>query len=375
MKALILTCNTGEGHNSTAAAIEEAFHSRGFECDRADALSFLSEKASQFISAWHVRIYRYIPRAFDVGYRYAEDHPALFKEDSGLYKLLTMGKTRLYDYLVQGGYDAVISVHVFSALLVTEMRKEHPGQFFAVFVGTDYTCSPITGESRMDLYFTPARELTNEFVQSGIPEEKIVSSGIPVRSHFLTHIDKRLAKETLGLGAEKRHLLMMCGSMGCGPMEELAEKLETLLGNDTILTIVCGTNEKLAGRLSKQLEGREGIRILGFTDQVPLLMDSADLYLTKPGGLSITEAAMKRLPMAFIDAVAGCEEYNLDFFVRHKMAVTASSVEELAALCAELVGNEEELAAMAGRMDECFGTKDPAQTICDRMYENVCAKV
>ena len=39
-----------------------------------------------------------------------------------------------------------------------------------------------------------------------------------------------------------------------------------------------------------------------------LLMDSADLYLTKPGGISVTEAASMRLPMVFIDAVAGCEE-------------------------------------------------------------------
>ena len=61
-----------------------------------------------------------------------------------------------------------------------------------------------------------------------------------------------------------------------------------------------------------------------------LYMDSADLLLTKPGGISITESAVKKLPMAFVNAVAGCEQYNMDFFVKMGAAVTSESVKELA---------------------------------------------
>ena len=68
-----------------------------------------------------------------------------------------------------------------------------------------------------------------------------------------------------------------------------------------------------------------------------LLMDGADLYLTKPGGISTSEAAGKRLPMVLIDAVAGVEKYNLKFFVESGGAVTASTPREVADLCIDLL--------------------------------------
>ncbi|MFR7461994.1 MAG: hypothetical protein ACLUW8_14630 [Subdoligranulum sp.] len=43
-------------------------------------------------------------------------------------------------------------------------------------------------------------------------------------------------------------------------------------------------------------------------------MQASDLFLTKPGGLSTSEAMAAELPMVLIDAVAGCETHNLNFF-------------------------------------------------------------
>ncbi len=74
MQTLILSCNTGAGHNSCAQAVQEAYHSRGEICNITDSLQFISEKASTFISNWHTRIYRHAPRLFDAGYQRAESH-------------------------------------------------------------------------------------------------------------------------------------------------------------------------------------------------------------------------------------------------------------------------------------------------------------
>ena len=61
MRTLILSCNTGAGHNSCAKALQETFTAHGEVCDIIDALQFISERASQFISNWHTRIYLYAP--------------------------------------------------------------------------------------------------------------------------------------------------------------------------------------------------------------------------------------------------------------------------------------------------------------------------
>ena len=96
------------------------------------------------------------------------------------------------------------------------------------------------------------------------------------------------------------------------------------------------------------------------------MMDSADLYLTKPGGLSTTEAAAKGLPMVFINAVAGCEEYNLNYYVRLGGAVTADRPEELAQLCLNLMGNPNRLAQLQAAL-KVLPKQNAAQFICETM--------
>ncbi len=367
MKTLILTCNTGEGHNSAAAAVRDVFEKNNEICDRADTLAFLSRFASYWICKWHVTIYRHCPRVFSSGYRAAENHPRAFQSKSKIYKLLTMGTEKLYRNLVAGGYDTVICPHVFSAVLVTALREKHPELALrAYFIATDYTCSPIVRECNMDGFIIPDASLTEEFVMRGVPEDKLLCMGLPVRQAFLTRTDRTEARAACGLPEQGRHILMMCGSMGCGPMEEMTARLSVKMTDDTVLSVVCGTNERLRNKLTRQFAERENIRILGYVNNVPTLMDSADLYLTKPGGLSVTEGAAKRLPMVFVDAVAGCEAYNLRWFTERGMARTADTPEELADLCVSLLADEAQLADMRERLAQNFRT-DAAQAIYDML--------
>lgn len=218
----------------------------------------------------------------------------------------------------------------------------------------------------MDGFIIPDASLSDEFVMRGVPEDKLLCMGLPVRQAFLTHTDREQARRMCGLPAQGKHILMMCGSMGCGPMEELTVELSEQMTKDTFLTVVCGTNERLKNKLTRQFADGERIRILGYADNVPLLMDSADLYLTKPGGLSVTEGAAKRLPMVFVDAVAGCEEYNLRWFTERGMARTADTPKELAALCVSLLADERQLEQMRERLAQNFRT-DAAQMIYDML--------
>ena len=124
-------------------------------------------------------------------------------------------------------------------------------------------------------------------------------------------------------------------------MKKIAAAIAEKLTAEQDLTVVCGTNKKMLEQLSEQYTDIPNVHILGFVENVSLLMDSADLYITKPGGISVTEATVKALPMVFINAVAGCEEYNLRFYLSVEGAVTAKEISELAALCADLLKSDE----------------------------------
>lgn len=338
MKVLILTCHTGEGHNSTAGAVRDVLESHGVPCESADTLAFLSPLVSRVVRHAHERIYRYIPKAFSAGYRAAEQTPEAFERRSLLYSLLTKGAKKLHRFVTEGGYDTIVCTHAFSAVLATGLLEKYPDcNIYTAFVATDYTCSPSVKESRLDAYFIPDESLRTEFSSKGIPTERIVPAGLPVRAPFLTSLSREEAAAQCGLDPQEKHLLLMCGSMGCGPIEQLTELLCAALPDGAHLTVICGTNKQLYHKLSRRFEGKTRVSILGFVKNVPALMDCADVYLTKPGGISVTEATAKGLPMVLVNAVAGCELYNMQYCVERGMARTADTVEELCALCITLL--------------------------------------
>lgn len=317
----------------------------GDECDIIDSLGFISSGVSKFISKGHVLVYRHIPRLFRRGYRYSERHEELFREGSFTYRLMASGADRLFDYISDKGYDAVLCPHVFPSLMVTAMLKKHDIALKTCFVDTDYTCSPGTEESRLDRYFIPDMSVMRGH-ERAFDMNRVVESGIPVRQTFFTAREKAEAKRAVGIPEDAEHLLVMCGSMGCGPMKRLSAYIALELRDDQYMTVVCGTNHLLRSWLDFNYGARENIRILGFTDDISLLMDSADLYLTKPGGISTSEAAVKALPMVLVDAVSGCERYNRDYFVDSGLAVTADRPLKLAHLSARLLSDAERREAM-----------------------------
>ena len=99
-------------------------------------------------------------------------------------------------------------------------------------------------------------------------------------------------------------------------------------------------------------------------------MDSADLYLTKPGGIGVTEAALKNLPMVFINAVAGCEEYNRLYYTRNGGAKTAANLEDLARLCQNLLKNDARRIQMEKHLQE-LPKNNAAQVIHSYFREQV----
>jgi processive 1,2-diacylglycerol beta-glucosyltransferase len=328
MKVLILSCNTGEGHNSAARAIKEYFESQGVSCDIRDALAFLSEEASRLISKGHVFIYKNAPLLFGKSYQFTEKRPSKEADDSLIYDIMKLGAQNLFTLLRQKEYDTVISVHIFATHMLTRIRKEYNPSIRMYFVATDYCMAPGLEVADVDAAFIPHPLLIDAFAASGIERNRLIPTGIPVHPIFYQHTEKERAKELLGLPTDKRIVLIMGGSMGAGPIKTLTKNLTQRVPEDTLLIVICGNNRRLKKTLEK-IEHEGNLRVVGYTKQVCLFMDAAEMLITKPGGLSSTEGATKRLPMIFVNAVPGCESYNLDFFVERGIADSGRTPAEL----------------------------------------------
>lgn len=314
---LILSCNTGGGHNSCAYAVKEAYARICENCVIKDALSFVSADFSSFICGGHVRIYRYLPRLFKNGYAFFEKHRGVMKKEGVISSVLSRGSDSLAAFVQSGGFHTVICTHVFAADMLSSAVKKHSLNCKTAFISTDYTCCPGTEFCGTDVVFLPAGDVT-------VPDcvSRTVVSGIPVRSAFYRQSQ---IKPVSSLG--KIHAVIINGSMGCGNMKKLVDGLSKLK-SDFCLSVVCGTNKKLKKHLENRFKACENIRVYGYVDDMSALMDTADILITKPGGITTTEACVKKLPMLFIDSVGGLETYNLDYFVSRDAAVNADDIDE-----------------------------------------------
>ena len=350
MKVLILSANTGQGHNSCAQAIREVFEAHGDSCDIVDVLGLVSQKISRVISQSHEKTYRKTPGLSNAGYAFLKHHPSLFTPRKLKSKLMIMCCKQLKQRLSCGRYDSVICTHVIAAWILTAIVQEENLHLHTAFVATDYSCTPGINGTALDQYFIPHETLSRDFVDAGVSAEKLFPTGIPVRKAFVPVADKARRKEQFGIHPDHCHLLIMCGSMGCGPIPALIHTITSSMPDCWEITVVCGTNEQLRNEMQQEYQNHPAVHVRGYEKQMPALLSSADLFLTKPGGLSTSEAAAAAVPMVLVDAVAGCEENNLHHFVKLGMAVTGDTTSEVAELCLELMDEPASLAGMRQRM-------------------------
>jgi len=346
MKALILSANAGQGHNSCAEAIREVFAAHGDVCVIEDTFGLLSKKLSRAISNNHEKTYRNKPRQNAIQYRFLQNHPELFTRRKLIFQVMSLGSRQVTRCVREGGYDVVICTHALAGMMLTASILRHSLSIHSAFVATDYSCSPGVSGMQLDRYFIPHASITQEFEAVGIPAKNLVVTGIPVRQAFTPTEEKADARQAFGILPQSRHLLLMCGSMGCGPIPDLLHAIAGRIPQGWEISVVCGTNTDLRLSLLNEHGGNPALHIHGYVKDMPCLLHSADLYLTKPGGLSTAEAVAAAVPMVLVDAVAGCEASNLQHFVQLGAAVTGDTTQEVADACLALMQNPDRLNRM-----------------------------
>ena len=374
MRVLILTCNTGGGHNAVAAALAESFRRLGVSSDTADGLSFISQKASCFVSKWHTRFYRRYPKLYKAGYMSAENDAESNDRDNPVYRYMARGARRLDRAIQDGGYDAVVCVHVIPAMMMTELRRQREGGPVFCFVATDYTCSPTVGGCTPDVCVIPHEELAEEFVSCGITRETLLAAGIPVRAVFRERGDRAAARSELALPPEGRHIVLMSGSIGCGPMADIAAELEKRMERGDFASVLCGSNRQMLYALRRR--GFRRVEAVGFTNRVHRYMDSADVLVSKPGGISITEAGTRGTPLLLADMVGGCETRNQEFFHARGWAETCQP-EDMADAALALLDRPERRQALVAQQHRDFdglAADRVAQAVYDRCRGGEAAK-
>ena len=363
MKVLFLSNTAGQGHHSTATAMMEILKAWGIDCRMLDTYAYVNPVLYKTIANGYLLTTSMTPVTYGRFYRLAELKNKNDSKHSITNAVNSIMAIKLKKYFKEFNPDVIVCTHIFSAEVVNVMKKN--GQLDAVIIGiiTDYTIHPFWQDvGSIDYFVTASELLTCQAVKKGIPKEKILPLGIPIRSKFSQKTGKTESREKLGIRTDIFTILLMGGSMGYGNLSDYISQIDRLDYEFQILA-VCGNNVHARRRI-EGMKTRKKVYVYGFVNNVDLMMDASDCIVTKPGGLTTSEALAKNLPILMINPIPGQEERNVEFMLNNGLAVNITNTFPIDEALYQLFLNPEKLRNMESNI-RLVGKPNAARDLCD----------
>lgn len=317
-----MSVKAGYGHHSTAQAIIDCLAERGIESEMLDVFDYINSSLCETIDGAYLFSTKNFPEFYGKAYNMLDKRNEASKPFSLIDMISRLLSLKLRDYIIEYAPDAIICTHNFACATVTYMKRKGVISCPTVGIVTDFTVHPFWECTDMDWYVTADALLNHQMSKKGINKERILPFGIPINKKFLNKIPRKQARLQLGI-PNKRTILLMMGSMGFGNIEKQLEAIMAMELDMQVLC-VCGRNEKMKKEIDSHENWRGKIRTYGFVDNVELMMDAADLIITKPGGLTTSELLAKRLPAIIMNPIPGQEDRNMQFLVNNGAAIAVS---------------------------------------------------
>ncbi|MGE6676062.1 diglucosyl diacylglycerol synthase [Bacillus pumilus] len=362
-KILILTANYGNGHMQVAKTLYDECKSQGFEHV---VVSNLYQESNPIVS--EVTQYLYL-KSFSIGkqfYRlfYYGVDKIYNKRKFNIY--LKMGNKRL-DELIQLHNPDIIII-TFPMIVVPEYRNK-TGKVIPTFnVMTDFCLHKIWVHENIDRYYVATDYVKQKLVEIGTHPSDVKVTGIPIRPQFEADVPKSKIYKKYGLSSNKKVLLIMAGAHGVlKNVKELCEAL--LLDSEVQIVVVCGKNAALKQSLSDLEQAHpDQLKALGYVEQIDELFRVTDCMITKPGGITLTEATAIGVPVILYKPVPGQEKENAYFFEDYGAAIVINRHEDILESVTNLLQDEEKLETMKQNMKNLH-SKHSSQTILEDIVE------
>ena len=364
-KVLIMSASTGGGHNRAARAIKEELESRtidnmSIECEIVDSLKLVNNTMDKVISRGYEKSALYTPKAYGSVYRFSETTIAS-KNEFKTNPLTSLMARKFKHLLNESTPDLIIGTPPFPMIALSTLKKNNnihslsrSESFYKstkvdippmISVLTDYTTHSTWIQNEIDYYIVGHEYVKELLVYEGVDSEKVKAFGIPVEKSFLSHRDRETVLTELGLSPEKLTVLLMGGSFGAGNIKETLEDL-IAIDRDFQILVITGRNEHLKDKLSKMLDStihNKNICLLGYTNKMNDILASIDVLISKPGGLTTTEALLNDVPMIVPYFIPGQEEENLDFLTNCGAALRTTKKYSLPVLLKVLIDDPSRL--------------------------------
>lgn len=367
-RVLILSASIGGGHIAAAKALHAAFTELGAECVHADLLEHTAVPFRRLYRQAYFDLVRTMPDLVEwIGRRL--DKPS---ERTTVQRRLRDRAVRLLSYEVPRIVDrykptVVVHTHFLGAQIMSGRVRRRRVMPQAVVI-TDFFAHAFWLQPGVARYFVANGEVRAQLLSAGVDDHRVKVTGIPIDLRF-ADLPPQPQPEA---AAHKEHLLLLAGGLDANHVRQILSQLVEFRWPLKV-TVVCGRSADLARVAQETVEGSGGpvtFQVHGFVDNMPELMAGATLAVTKPGGLTSSEALAARLPLMLVSPYPLQEEVNANVLLENGCAVRVEPMSTLSHKLRTLLEEEGRLDTMreaAARLAKPSAARDIARIVVDEL--------
>jgi len=349
-RILVLSASVGAGHLRAAQAVELALRQTHPDATvkNLDVLELTNAAFRRIYAKAYLDLVDKAPHV--LGYFYdMMDQPSRSgrnRTDKLRHALERLNLIPFMHFLEEEKWDLVINTHFLPAYIVAALRRDHKLDLPQVTATTDFETHRLWVNQPCERYFTATEEGARNLRAWGVPAGDTAVTGIPIHPVFSTEKPREDCLKRQRLIGDRPIVLQLAGGFGVGPIEKY---YRALLDVEQSLELVVVTGRNAAAK--QQLESipcpaRHRCKILGFTDQMDELMAAADVVVSKPGGLTTSEALARGAAMVIVNPIPGQESRNSDFLLENQAAIKANNLSTFGYKVESLLADKSHLATL-----------------------------
>ncbi|MFD6208601.1 galactosyldiacylglycerol synthase [Peribacillus sp. NPDC060253] len=300
------------GHHQVAEALMDMFkkHTDGVILKKVDLLSYTNNSLEKMITTGYLKWIRYAPESYNLAYKNLFYVNSQKERSFKWYQHIFLKK--MEQLIAEERPDLIVCTHGFPSYLLSQLKIKGKCSTPIINVYTDFFINNVWGSNGIDFHFLPSQELKEKLLSKNqISKHSMMVTGIPVHEEITKRA--RVFNNT-----DRPKVLISGGNSGLGGILNLAGELKKSTAFDYF--VLCGNNKKLHDEINTW--GLAHIKPLPYISsriEMNKIYDEVDVIITKPGGVTISEALRKRLPIFVHSMLPGQEEINLQYLKDNKL--------------------------------------------------------
>jgi processive 1,2-diacylglycerol beta-glucosyltransferase len=348
-RVLVLSASVGAGHLRAAQAVQLALQQLNPEgtVENIDVLEFTNTAFRKLYGQAYLDIVNKAPHVLGYIYDMLDQRPSPQRKSDRLRLLVEKLNLRKFQrFLTAQPWDIIVNTHFLPAEIIASLRRKGEIEIPQFTATTDFETHRLWVNQPCDHYFTATEEGAIYLQHWGVPAGDVSVTGIPIHPAFSQSKDPGQCRARHSIHGDRPVVLQLAGGFGVGPIEKL---FASVLAVETPLelVVVAGRNEELRQRLEQTpVPDRHRVHVLGFTTEMDELMAAADLVVSKPGGLTTSEALARGAAMVIVNPIPGQESRNSDFLLENGAAIKINNVATLPYKLSRLISDPARLAQL-----------------------------